>query len=230
MPAIIDFPPNLRITHREDPHLAFNTRSGGRAISGIEQVISPLSSHWRWRVSVPITDKVSARSFRAIKTQLQGRFNYLRMRVCDQYRVTRKSVGAWGPDHTPYDSGGVFHSDGTGFYPAQPNSALLAAADIGATSILLNAESLELGMSAGVFFSINNWLYQVDNWEVADGVMTVQFSPPLREAAWPEDVTAEFDAAALWTLATDDEGDYDLQIGKFGQVELNLVEAIGRAL
>lgn len=217
----------LRMSDRTDPELMFNTRTGGEAIDGTEQILSPLSERWRFTAVFPIMDKASARAIRVAKSKLKGRFNYLLLRICDQYRITRKDIGALGsPDGVPHSDGAYF-SDGTGYALASPTTKIMADATDGAGQITVRASDFAGAITAGVFFSINYYLYQVDGW-LEDGTNYIlDISPPLREAVTTEDI-ADFDAKCLWRLVGDDEGSLPLQAGKFGMVTLNLVEPIGR--
>lgn len=225
MPEIINLA--LPISDRTDPRLVPISRGGGTSLNGQEQVLSPLTSVWRWKAVLPIHNAGGARSWRAVRAQLKGRWNYLRVRVCDQYRISRASVGAtYDGKQVPY-SDGAFHSDGTGFKLAQPNAPLLVPAARGATSISLPASAFTGAMSAGLFFSIDDRLYVVTDWEQDGAALNLTFEPPLRAAA-DEGDTADFDAKAIWTLESDDTGTMDLRLGRFGSVELNLVEPLGR--
>lgn len=226
MPTIVDLA--QPISDRSDPHLIYNSRGGGAALNGVEQVISPLTAVWRWDCIVPVNNAARARSIRVVKSKLMGRFNYLRTRICDRYRITRRDVGAvYDGSSVPYGDG-AFHSDGTGFALAQPATSMLVAAARSATSIVVLGSPLAGGMTAGVFFSINDYLYQVEEWETDGVAMNIVFSPPLRAAAEEGD-TVDFDAKAIWSLEADDTGHLDLRIGRFGAVQLKLVEALGRS-
>ncbi len=229
MPSIIDLA--QPISDRTDPLLVPNTRSGGVALNGMEQVISPLTSIWKWRIILPINTVGRARAWRAVNAKLKGRFNYLRARVCDQYRIGRRSIGASYPGDSVPHSDGAFFSDGTGYALAQPTSAVQVAAARGATSVRVLASDFAGAMTAGVFFSINDYLYVVTDWELAgttEEYIDVTFEPPLR-AAIDVDDTVDFDAKSIWVLDTDEMGRMPLRLGRFGEVELNLTEALGRS-
>lgn len=222
----------LPMSDRTDPQLAFNTRSPGMAIDGSEQIISPLSERWTFSAVFPITDAIAARTIRVIKSRLKGRFNYLLLRVCDQYRITPREIGLTPSNEEsgiPHSDGAYF-GDGTGYaVGSQPTAAVAAEADANATQIIIAAAPFNGKMTAGVFFDINHYLYQIDGWELSeDGeTYTLDISPPLRVAITTSDI-ADFDAKCLWRLENDSEGRLDLRVGKYGAVTLNLVEPIGR--
>lgn len=218
---------NLPMADRTDPQLSYNSRSGGLAIDGSEQIISPLSERWRFTAVFPIHNKIGARIIRRAKSKLKGRFNYLQLRVCDQYRITRRDIGAWSDTDPVTHSDGSFFSDGSGYALTQPKAPVTADALKNSSVVTVRASDFAGAMTAGVFFSINFSLYQVDDWELVGDNYVLQISPPLRANINTED-EADFDAVCYWRLESDDDGRLDLQIGRFGAVTLNLVEPIGR--
>lgn len=230
MPEIIDMA-GLPISDRTDPILVPNTRSGGMAINSMEQVISPLTSLWKFRAVLPINTVGRARAWRATLAKMEGRFNYLRFRICDRYRIGRRDIGAWSSfDPVPHGDD-AFFSDDTGYALAAPASPVQVAAARGATSVRVLASDFAGAMTAGVFFSISDYLYVVTDWALAgddEEFIDITFKPPLRVAA-DEGDTVDFDAKAVWVLDADDMGRLPLRLGRFGEVELNLTEAIGRA-
>lgn len=253
MPDIVEL--NLCMSNRTDPQLSFNTRSGGLAIDGTEQILSPLSERWTFSAEFPIFNPQHARAIRVAKSKLKGRFNYLLLRICDQYRISRKDVGATYPGSSVPHSDGAFFSDGSGYALASPKSPIMTAAAVNTSRIVVRASDFNGAMTAGVFFDINYHLYHVDDWSFAepsvdgwvlesgewddDGewmtglawdaepAYVLDISPPLREAVTTDDF-ADFDAKSLWRLASDEEGSLALRIGRFGSVTLNLVEPVGR--
>lgn len=228
MPEIIDMPGTLRVSDRGDPHLSWAGRSAGQALNGVEQVGTPLTARWTWKVVIPVRDAGTARSWRLVKSRLRGRYNYLRMRVCDRYRITRRAVGAVGSGPVSH-SDGSFFSDGSGYAAAEPESTVTVAAAAGATTVTIDAGVVAEAMSAGVFVSIADWLYQVEAFEETAGDLALTLAPPLRVAAAAGDAV-RFDARALWVLADDDGGAMELALGRFGTLALDLLEPIGRDL
>lgn len=228
MVDVIQFPSVLKISDRSDPLLIQNTRSGGVGMDGGEQIMSPLTGRWEWRVAIPIRNETQARQLRVLKSRMKGRFNYLRMAICDQYRITLKDVGGTYPEP------GIPHSDDTLFdddtgYQNGVTSPVQDDAATNATQITIRASDLNGQLTVGVYFSINEWLYMVDDFEIdgSDYIVTIQ--PPLREPVLAG-AEANFSAVSLWAFAADTTGDIDLQIGRFGTAALNLIEPVGRRL
>lgn len=228
MVEIVQFPSVLKISDRSDPLLVQNTRSGGMGIDGTEQVLSPLSGRWEWRVAIPIRTEDQARQLRVLKSRAMGRYNYVRVALCDQYRITLKDVGGTYPEPgIPHDDDTLF-SDDTG-YQNGVTSPIMADAAAGSTEIEIRASDLNGQMAEGVYFSINEWLYLVESFEVDGSNYVLTFQPPLRQAVTTSD-EANFSAIALWSFVSDVTGDIDLQIGRFGTAALNFVEPVGRRL
>lgn len=229
-PIIVDFPPNLVFTDRTDPQLIFNNRSGGPAIDGSEQVVSPLSERWTYRVNVPIRNASEARSFRVTLSKLKGRYNYLRLYLCDQYRIARNDIGAVNPGQpwVPFSDDTPF-SDGVGFQLAKVNSPVAFAADEGDDEVYVRASDFAGAMTAGVFFSIDGWLYLVEGWTLVGANYLIQFSPPLR-APVAAGALADFSARSIWVLTDDEVGRLDMQIGRLGTVTFDLIEPLQRDL
>lgn len=230
MPEIIDMA-GLPISDRTDPLLVPNTRSGGVAINGVEQVVSPLTSIWKFRAVLPINTVARARAWRATVAKMDGQFNYIRLRVCDQYRIGRRDVGAWSPSDPVPHSDDTFFSDDTGYALAAPASPAQVSAVRGATSLRVLASDFAGAMTAGVFFSVNDYLHIVTDWELNEDdetLLDITFKPPLRAPVDAGD-TVDFDAKSVWVFDTDETGRMPLRLGRFGEVELNLTEAFGRS-
>lgn len=228
MVDVIQFPSVLKISDRSDPLLVQNTRSGGMGIDGTEQVLSPLSGRWEWRVAIPIRTEDQARQLRVLKSKMKGRFNYVRMATCDQYRITLKDVGGTYPEPGIPHSDDTLFSDDTG-YQNGVTSPIMSDAPAGSTQITIRASDLNGKMAEGVYFSIAEWLYLVEEFEVDGSNYIVTIQPPLREAATTSS-EANFSGVALWSFVSDMTGDIDLQIGRFGVAALNFVEPVGSRL
>jgi len=217
----------LVITDRSDPQLIHATLSGGPGLNGDEQILSALSARWEWSAVLLVRDEVAARSLRWLRSKAKGRFNYIRLRICDRYRITRKDIGAVDPpDGVPFGDGAHF-SDGSTWSLSQPSAPLVTDAAAGDETITVPASYFSGAVSAGVFFGLNDWLHQVDGWEEDGDNYVLTISPPLREDAAVGD-EADFSGRSIWQLASDEEGGIDLSLGRSGTTQLRLIEPIGR--
>lgn len=229
---IYDWPSALHISDRTDPRLQFNTRSGGVALNGVEQVLSPLSERWTWQIQVPVWNAVQGRALRALLAKLQGRFNFVRIGLCDQFRITPTQIGRDGraqwPRGVPHSDGAYF-SDGAGYALSHVTVNTVGNAAINAGSITVPAEPFDGLMAEGLHFSIDGFLYVVTGWELVGDNYVLEFAPRLR-AAVPDGSQVKFAAEAVWQLASDGEGALPLQIGRFGVTTINLIEPYGRTI
>lgn len=228
MPEIIDWPPGLGISSRQDPILEQFSRSAGVGYSGQEQIVSPLSSRWVWRISVPIHNKLKARLLRTVVGAMKGRYNYLRIPFCDRYRISNREVGAWSPrPHLPHGDESYF-SDGSGYALDQPHAIVELSASPGATVLQIYNTTLGDGMTAGVFFSDeNDWVYEITNFYVTGNSYQLVIQPPLRQAIAVGD-RIEFAARGVFRVDSDLAAQVELAAGRFGTVSLNLTEATAR--
>lgn len=229
---IYDWPSVLSISDRTDPRLQFNTRSGGMALNGVEQVLSPLSERWTWQIQVPVWNAVQGRALRSFVTKMQGRFNFARIGICDQFRIP---PGAWGRDsrldwpHGVPHSDGAYFSDGAGYALSQLVVNTVGNATINGGSITVPAAPLMGQMSDGLFISIDGFLYVITGWSVSGANYVLQISPRLR-AAVPSGSQVLFSGNSVWQFASDGEGALPLQIGRFGVTTINLIEPYGRTI
>lgn len=233
-PIIVEFPSILKFTDRTDPQLMFNNRSGGIALDGSEQIVSPLSERWKYRVNVPIRNPEEVQEFRVVLSKLKGRYNYLRMRLCDQNRIRKDPayVPPSGDLSVPFSDDAPF-SDDVGFYYLNnwvwPKVDVTSSANEGTSVVYINADTFGGIMKRGVFFSINDWLYLIEDWSLVGPNYVLNISPPLREDISIGDA-ADFSATAIWILSADEVGNLDLQIGRLGVVTLDLIEPVLRDL
>lgn len=228
--SIIDWPASLRIAGRSMPLLERFTRSAGPGWSGQEQILSALGERWTYRIDVPIHDAPSARSLRTILARLRGRYNYLRIAIHDAYGTSRAAVGAWSALDVVPHSDGAFFGDGSGYALSEPATSVLADAAEGERRLVVDAGALgDDGLVAGVFFSVDDWLYMVTGVDPSGADAIISFEPALRDdvIAGSE---ARFSARGLFRLASDTEGDAFLASGRLGTVGLSLIEATGRGL
>ena len=232
MPEIIEWPGNLVITDRGHPQLISNTRSGGRALSGSEQIVAPTVRIWNWKIQVEIFRADHLRALSVMLDSLDGRYGYLRINMCDTSRVTRRMMGAvpYSGPGVPHDDGAYF-SDGAGYDLTNGVSNPAAAGNANDTTLAIDFG--DVPMIGGAPFSINGWLYRIQyiedpaDLDAPGTIRTVRILPPLRSDVTPDD-EIHWRADVIWRLTTDDQGQAFLRLGKFGTVTIDLTEPISR--
>ena len=204
-----------------------STRSGGASIANSEQIIAANPS-WRARFSGPVVTEESVLSWRAFVAGMNGRAGTVLVPRWEQYGVRDMNGKMLSQvEAASYDRGGL-NFDLSGFGQYEPVHATLAAnAALNATQISVNLIDGQ-GPRPGQFFGIADRLHMATSvWQVEpDAPLQIQFSPWLRAAA-PTGTRVILDRpVCLMRFASDQTGDLELDMGRWGNGELEMVEAI----
>lgn len=208
---------------------AFNlrpfSRSGGLSIMGQEQVVASSSETWRAKLTAGLRRQEQVLRYRSIMAQSRGRVGIWKVPVCAGFQVFNTS-----------DFSDDFSSD---FSPGRgpivdidPAVALVAGTVSG--SFLRGATSVNMLMTnppfypplAGQYFSIGDYLYLIASSTATGGVNHYQltFAPSLRANA-NDGAAVDFSRpSCLMRLASDDDGQLELESLRFADVTLNFVE------
>lgn len=185
------------------------SRSGGRSLTGSEQVVSSGAGRWRASMTFAIKGAASVQSYRAMLAALQGRTNTILVSPFDPYRPTDANgrrlsiVAAASLD-------GDYLFDQTGF--GQDDETVIASVNAGAalraTELAMDLVDIE-GPRPGQYFGIGEHLYIVTAaWQEAPAdPLSVRFWPPLREAVYAADRIILDRPVCRMRLASDDGGE-----------------------
>ena len=225
------------------PHLIFprsglfylmnQSRSGGLSILGNEQVTVAPSSRWGARFGGPVVTEASAQAWRAFVGDMYGRAGTVLVPKWEAYgprdangrRFEELASAQWGNQHR--DDGGAFDLSGWGQDDTPVYATLAEAAPLNATQIAVNYAAGIDGVRPGQYFSIGHRLHLVTQaWQAEDGQPTqIRFTPWLREAA-TSGTTVNIDRpVCLMRFAQDATGELELDLGRWGQGQLEFVEA-----
>lgn len=220
---IIDMPDEIaeRIAN-QNLWLRGRTGTAGKGVSNREQILFTENRIWQCPVdlvTMPDSLRLTARLF---AQRLNGRVNVLRMPVCN-----RGTLRYFGDDAEFYTSAGISPENvaagstpffdgerfegGAGFaLPDTAEPTVSSAVFEGDTQIKL-AGAIALNLEAGARFSINGFLYQVEENDRGN----ITFAPPLREdvAAGAEVKVSE--PEILMRLAADDGYEPYERLGRF---------------
>jgi len=207
------------------------SRSGGQSISGSEQVTVG-QARWRARFSGPVVTEESVLSWRAFVADMAGRAGTVLVPRWEAYGPTNVNGRRLSEvEAATYDNGGPvggLNFDLSGFGQEVPTHATLdAAAAINDTRIVVNLNNVE-GPRPGQYFGITDRLYLATHvWQVEEGEPThIQFTPWLRASAASGTRVILDRPVCLMRFAQDQTGELELDMGRWGQGELELVEAI----
>ncbi|MBD0416501.1 hypothetical protein [Oryzicola mucosus] len=203
-------------------------RSAGEGVTGSEQVNYGVQPRWEATLNLSGFRPAQVLAWRAIKAQMRGRVNILRVPLCDMHRTTWKQLGIAAPldPGLPYGDG-TLHSDGTGY---EPENYFFAPATIeaGAEDVTFNASLFNDALKVGQWFSHNDWPYLVTGiFDEPGGLTRYTIEPPMRRDI-PAGGIVKLAATALMAFSKDDEGRMSLDMGKRGVATLNLVEWVNR--
>jgi len=127
---------------------------------------------------------------------------------------------------TPDDGAESFFSDGTGF-AYEPTIVAAQEYAVGLDTITIDTSSVNSALQAGQWFSYDDWPYRVTSIDGSGADTTISFEPPLRRAI-PEGGELTLKATALMVFSTDLEGRQPLNLNRFGDTSVDLIEWINR--
>lgn len=218
---------------RCDFHLENQSSSGGVSILGNEQVIVAPSARWRAKLSIPIMHEATTLAYRAFVAALGGRagtalaptWSVYRTRDANGRRFGGNRDAAWGGDLE--QDGVAFDLSGFGQDDTPVYASLAAPAALNATQIAVDYAPGIDGLRPGQYFSIGHRLYMVtQTWQVDDDAPTqIRFSPWLREDVDQGAPVIIDRPVCLMRFAQDVTGELELDLGRWGQGQLEFVEA-----
>lgn len=208
MPFPLAWNPIL-VPSSETWRLQGGSRSGGRSLTGSEQVVVGPTGWWTASLTIPLNTRAKILAFRGMIAALDGRAGTVLVGPSDVRQ------GPTTNDVNPQDRVLMFH-------------AAAADADLNATEMLLTR--IRGGaLLPGQHFSVNEHLHiisSVPNGESAGaGPFLVRFRPWLRQGVTADTPVDFRRPVCTMQLGSDDTGGFELQLGRFGTVTLELVEA-----
>jgi len=213
--------PTVLSANVENWWLDARTKSGGETIDGREQVISSGLGRWRATVTIPLFERPRILAYRSWLIRMDGRSNLTSIGPCDCANGNTIAPLIGG---IPY-SDGAFHTDGAGFSQGGNPAFVIDPVAVGSTSIHIDLGGTTLVPVTGSFVGLGGYLYVVTGFTVLpgeEGLITVL--PKLRTALGENDPVEWCHARAPMRLLTDDTGQFELTLGRFGTATIELVE------
>lgn len=210
-------------------HPENQSRSGGLSLTGSEQVTVSNAGRWRARLVMPVLTDDSVLAWRAFVSMMEGRVGTALVPKWDNYSV--RDMNGRELSEVPIASydGGVLNFDLTGLGQSndQVHAQLAAPVALGATRISITVNDGD-GPRPGQYLGIADRLYMVQAaWEVTEGgPLQLQIWPRAR-AATPAATRVILDRpVCLMRFASDQTGELELDMGRWGAPGLEMVEAI----
>lgn len=220
------WPMDLLIPQKVRFDIAPRSLSGPAAISGFSQVVSSDAGIWLATFSdIPVKTRAEVNTWRAISALLEGRTGSLIVPLSTPWLYQPSYTGEWETS-VPHSDDSYF-SDGTGYLSSDNVIYFTSAAALRATSATVTIDQAPNDMQPGQHFSINDSLYRLKTVVYSSATSaTITFTPPLRAAAAAL-TELEFDRpTCTMRLATDNEMDLPLDIGRWGNPSINLIEDV----
>lgn len=218
------WPPILRPSS-EAWHLENTSRSGGVSLTGGEQVVSSGASRWRARLTLAIRKPAEVLAWRGLLASLQGRAGTVALGPKDTPQIAWP-VNEYGRKVTPRSVGnpqlaGTIFADPPIVTNAIVIGQITVAAPLRATFIRYSITTGAV-LLPGHYIGIGGRLYVVS--ETGEGSCSIQ--PPLRTAT-PAGTAIEIQAPTTpMRLASDDSGELELQLMRFGTVSVDFQESL----
>ena len=219
--------------------MRMSSTSGGRSITGLEQVVVSSAGFWGGQITFPVwrrgrgadrsTMQLAARSVLALA---QGRVNAFLLPVCDRGNTPAYIEGEPKLPPETFDDGSMF-DDGSGIVPREVPAHVGGDYEPGATRVIVNMLAGH-APQPGQYFSVGNRLFLIQHSELYGGSLMAPFVPaywelkvwpPVREAITDGD-NVDFDRPhCLVRFATDDTAALIIQHRSISEVTLGFVEA-----
>lgn len=208
------------------------SRTGGRSITGAEQVTVSDAGFWRCRMTFPAVREEWILSLRALVAGLDGRAGRVEVPVFDLFTPRDINGRRLSPEPTALlgeqDRAPLLHDlAGLGQTP-ETHATLAAPAALGATRITLAAAPSWTVPRPGQYFGIGARLYLATRAFRANETApwTVDFRPRLRAAALSGARVILDQPVSTMRLDADDAGRLELEFARFGEASLEMVEAV----
>ena len=210
-------------------HPESQSRSGGLSMTGSEQLTISNAGRWRAALTMPVITGESVLAWRAFVSMMEGRAGTALVPKWDNYGVRNVNgrefndtpIAEYGDDSLNFDLTGFGQSDD------MVHAQLAVPAALGATrlSVIINDGA---GPRPGQYIGIGDRLHMVQlAWELVEGgPLQVQVWPRLRASAVMGERVILDRPVCLMRFASDQTGELELDMGRWGTPGLELVEAI----
>ncbi len=232
---IIDLPCGLFGPLVSDWVFNVRGRSANDSVTGNGQVVYGNAGRWEATLDLSGFGRKRQLAWAAIRARMRGRVNLMRVCVCDRWRPKYSELGLSAADIALIRGDGIPHSDDAMFsdgggYSYAPTVTTDTAYAAGVGSITVDATSINGALTAGQWFSYDDWPYQVTGVEGDMDETTYYFEPDLRRALPADSEIIVGEATGIFAFQTDMEGRMPRELGKHGNTQIQLVEWTNRPI
>ena len=227
-PIIVDVPAGLKVPPAT-PHFAQPDRSGGRSVTGFEQIVRGVGGFWQVELDLRLRGVAQYAAWQGVLAQLEGRANVLRLPLCGcwQSKLWRDALGIETSDaELPFSDEALF-SDGAGFSAdLVPTAGTVGDAPLGEYRVTFDVAE-GFAVVPGMWFSVADRFYRVRAVLDRDGSRVTVAVQGLLRAAIPAGSVVELARpTGLFRLRSNDVGEPEAVVpGRSWTVPLKLDEA-----
>lgn len=203
------------------------SRSGGLSMTGSEQITVSNAGRWRATATAPVLTEESVLAWRAFVSMMEGRAGTVLVPKWDNYGV-RNMNGRAFTDATIAGYADGLNFDLSGFGRSDFEHAHMSvSAALNATRLSVNIAD-GVGPRPGQYIGLAQRLHMVQAaWEMVEGgPLQLQVWPRLRANAVMGQRVILDRPVCLMRFASDQTGELELDMGRWGQGGLELVEVI----
>lgn len=210
-------------------HPENQSRSGGLSLTGSEQLTASNAGRWRAALTMPVLNDESILAWRAFVSMMEGRAGTALVPKWDNYGVRDMNGREFNEVQTAEYGDGGLNFDLSGFGQSDDvvhaQLAVPAAARATRLSIIINDGA---GPRPGQYIGIGDRLYIVQQaWELVEGgPLQVQVWPQIRAPAFMGERVILDRPVCLMRFASDQTGELELDMGRWGAPGLEMVEVI----
>jgi hypothetical protein len=203
-------------------NLDARNRSGGVTLGNREQIVFGGNTLWRMHATARIRTPAAVREWRRILWQMEGRLNALLIGPCDC------KVGGTLP---PFVVTGIPHddltpfNDNTGYSQGGLAPQVAVAASAGATTVQIYPLSAQ-NILPGTYIGFGDRLYGIVAVQKTGLTVTLTIKPKLREDITLETVVRLCDARTPMRFTEDTAGSLELSLGRFGDIDIEMIEVV----
>lgn len=224
MPDIIEWPAMLKPRAGSGFTLDERSRTGGRSLSGIEQIIGTGSAMWMYEASLDLRKPGTILAWRGLVAALDGRLGIVRIPHCDMDRTPRFLSGLPKALGSTFSTGATF-ATGARFGNTRASMPVDTAA-VGATTITATVPTNWL-LVPGHRIGIGEGLYEIRSVSRSGTAATLTIRPGLRAAIGSGAYIVLDKPTCLMRLTADMASKVELELLRFGSATVRMAEALG---
>lgn len=203
---------------RFDWDIDWGNRGGDRGLDGSDQIVSAALPRFVGNLSLVLPQPMIGH-FRAIRAQVKGRTNALRLRLVDPVSWQSGGGDRWTETWASYIAGT--------YVDPRPKVVTTAAAAAGATTLSIDESAASEPVRVGAFLSYDDWPFMVVGRSGSGASVTLTVT--MLRTAIPNAADVDLNARGLFLLNDPQAGNAVYGNERVGEVTMPVAEWITRS-